>query len=265
MSIKRIEVASFSKLDAFRFRNTSEVLTALSNILNKVASDEELANSFDPRNASKCLEVSSLEEQPTYDWRSHIPDIGEVDNNFARLSALQELMSQLESIESLVKYKFKDDDLYDSVMSNVAALKTNVAMRMTEYKSLLKSNYESYVTQDFSEFVQRTFDMAHVALNDKARTTSEAKILDVYANNKTSMRYTTYLEFSSLEDVSGFTYKNYCVVATHIKDSSGKDTFYVNTLPGFRAPATFPHGRQVSSVDDAITTLKSLLTSEGFL
>ncbi|QJT71068.1 hypothetical protein GR11A_00030 [Vibrio phage vB_VcorM_GR11A] len=274
MGIKRLQVSTFSKLDAAKFRNLSEVSKSLENLSLLISDDDQLLDGFNKEKACRNIVVSGnssylvregITSNKVYDYRAHLPNVPQLDKYFAILSVLQDQFILLESLENVVKYSFRDDPSYTQTLIELERVKTILTLRLSEYKNLLEMMHESYQSAAYTGLVNKVFDTIVSDLMGRVDYSCQTSMVDVYADSGSSIRYSTYLELSNLVDTTGFAYKNYCIVVTIVKDASGTDSFYVTTLPGFRTPSTFSPGIKFNSVDEAITTTRSMLTKEGLL
>lgn len=261
-----------TQLMGSRFRSIPDYLKAIEEVADKVSELTQLfqnvkrviANQvfvidspeFDPKNSPKAESTGTLQKL--------IPNMQRLQKEFDIVTGLHAALEELDLIEADLEIRFNltgSKELIGAAqkaakMINTVRTKTRNELSVA-YKFLNQLGTSS-VPKDVSEFVE--------VLARAVSTTVEYKSVEPFLYvipQGSTFVFVHYLHLKDLRDDSGKYYPELNVVTSASLLPTGKE-FRITLLNKFSSPGSFPLGKQVSNVKDAVKVLGFLLDLENF-
>lgn len=255
-----------------RFRSIPDYLKAIEDVSDRVSELTKIFQDVRRAIAGQVFEIgpsgidpkNSPEAAPVGVLKKLVPNMKKLQREFDVVTGLHAAMEELDLIEADLQVKFNLTGSQDLVgaaqkaakMINTVRNKTRNELA-TAYRFLNQLGSSS-VPKDVQEFVE----VLAKAVSNVIEYKSVEPFLYVIPHEETFM-FVHYLHLKELRDDSGKFYPELNVVTSAKLMPQGKE-YRLTLLNKFSAPGSFPFGKRVSNVKDAVKVLGVLLDLENF-
>lgn len=266
------ERVDLSAVGPNRFRSTQDYLRAIEDVADRVEDLTKIfqsvrrviasqifelgPTSIDPKNSPKAAPVKTLQKL--------IPQMNKLQKEFDVVTGLHAALEELDQIEADMTVRFNPTGNKELIgaaqraakeLNNVRTKTLNALSNAYKFLNQLGS---STVPKDFSEFTE----VISKSVSTLIEYRSVESFLYVIPQGNVFV-FVNYLHLKDLKDESGRFYPEMNIVVSCAMKPEGKE-YRITLTNKFSAPGSFPFGKQVANVKDAIKVLGFLLDLENF-
>jgi hypothetical protein len=238
---------------AYEFKNSSA-------IINRIVDSLSAEIVFDSRKTSN---PAAKSPDKTY----VAPKLSELKTHLDVVNKLYDNILELEAAEALVKQSFSGHRKQPAALAAIRALREDIDNSLGDAFDALKDIAQKHKPKKFTAFTDAVTGVLIDSL--PAKSYSKMDVRHTYvapdATDRSLMHFCHYICIEGLKNSDGYMYDLYYVIITGVVTKEGAMTYYLNSMPNFKAPGKYPLGKEVKTLEEAKRHLQMLLDHNKFL
>jgi hypothetical protein len=186
--------------------------------------------------------------------------LGTLSKEFAVIQKLYNNALDLDSVESMLLHSFVGSKNQPAALKAVRALKAEIDEKVSDSFTHLASVASKHLPPEIQRFANKIKE--YILENVKVKSYSEM-FEEVYAipakQSPDDLEFCYYFTLKDLTNEHGYSFGEYNVVLTALVNPGGGVKYFINAIPDFKIPGSYPMGKQVKSGAEALLRLKLLL------
>lgn len=188
-----------------------------------------------------------------------VPPKKTLETNLKSLSKLYENSLELDAAEALILQSFKGSKNQAKALAGVKALKKEVTSIINRALQAVNKIASEHIPSEMEILGNKLLSDLLELVDKKSYKHMERGIY--VATVKSEIHFSLYISIRGLKTSTGFVFDEYYVILTGAVDSKGNIKYYLNALPDYKTPGTYPLGELVSSEQEMLTRLQLLLAT----
>lgn len=239
---------------AYEFKNSSAIVNKLVSSL----SAEIVMDMRDTR-ASKEARKASVQEN------FKAPALADLKKHTDVVNRLHDNVLELDAAEAMIKQSFAGHKKLAPALKAIKELKADIDASLNDAFDALEAVAEKHVPSKLA----RTTDalVGHLIDVLPAKTYKDVfKSLYVVPDKESGQfQFCSYLGIEGLKNLQGFTYDQYYFIVTGVINKQGVMRMYINGLPNFKIPGSYPLGKEFADTNAAKKQINLLLDHNNFV
>lgn len=239
---------------AYEFKNSSAIVNKLVSSL----SAEIVMDMRDTR-ASKEARKASVQEN------FKAPALADLKKHTDVVNRLHDNVLELDAAEAMIKQSFAGHKKLAPALKAIKELKADIDASLNDAFDALEAVAEKHVPSKLA----RTTDalVGHLIDVLPAKTYKDVfKSLYVVPDKESGQfQFCSYLGIEGLKNLQGFTYDQYYFIVTGVINKQGVMRTYINGLPNFKIPGSYPLGKEFADTNAAKKQINLLLDHNNFV
>ena len=188
-----------------------------------------------------------------------VPPLKDIESSLGIVQSLYDNARELESVEALLSQAFAGSKNQPQALKSVKALRAEVDSSTNTALQTLQRIADKHMPTEMRLLNTKIIGFVLDTL-DPTTYSNITEIVYVAPGKDKTLLFSLYLCLHDLKDGDNFTYNEFYIVLTGVI-RGGNINYYLNTLPDFKVPGSYPIGKEVTNEKSAVNRIKLLLSA----